>query len=85
MVNSYLLETLRETAATNRVQIAALISDLARSIDVLTADIQQEEARAGIQEVADPSYSTLARSLRRRRENIGATIASLHACFGTAA
>jgi hypothetical protein len=53
-------------------------------MDVLTADIEHEEARAGGQDVADPSYSTLARSLRTRRENIAATISSLQACFGRA-
>ena len=82
MMKSYLLETLRETAATNRVQIATLISDLMRSMDILTADIQHEEARAGVRNVTDPTYSALARSLRTRRENIGATIASLQARSG---
>ena len=77
MANSYLLETLRGTAAARRLQIATLIGDLSRSVDILSADIEHEEARAGMRDVADPAYPVLARSLRARRENIGATIASL--------
>jgi hypothetical protein len=79
MANSSLLETLRETAATNRLQIATLISDLTRSINFLTADIEHEEAHAGVRDLADPAYPVLARSLRMRRENIRATLASLEA------
>jgi len=77
MANSCLLETLRGTAATNKLQIATLIGDLSRSVDILSADIEPEEARAGVRDVSDPTYPVLARSLRARRENIGATIAML--------
>jgi len=76
MANSCLLETLRGTAATNKLQIATLICDLSR-LDILSADIEHEEARAGVRDVSDPTYPVLARSLRTRRENIGATIAML--------
>jgi hypothetical protein len=76
MANSCLLETLRGTAATNKLQIATLIGDLSR-LDILSADIEHEEARAGVRDVSDPTYPVLARSLRTRRENIGATIAML--------
>jgi len=79
MANSCLLETLRGTAATNKLQIATLIGDLSRSVDILSADIEHEEARAGVRDVSDPIYPVLARSLRARRENLGATIASLEA------
>ncbi|MEH2564069.1 hypothetical protein [Bradyrhizobium sp. AZCC 2289] len=77
MANSYLLETLQRTAATNELQIATLIANLSRSVDILTADIEHEETRAGVRDFSDPAYSVLARSLRTRRENIGATIAML--------
>jgi hypothetical protein len=77
MSNSYLLETPRRTAATNRLQIATLIGDLSRSVELLTADIEHEEARAGVRDVSAPTYPVLARSLRKRRANIGATIAIL--------
>ena len=79
MANPYRPETLRRTAATNRFQIATLIGDLWRSVEVLTADIEHEEMRSGVRNVADPNYPVLARSLRARRENLGATIASLEA------
>ena len=77
MANSYLSETLQETAAMNRLRIATLIADLSRSVAVLNVDIEHEETRAGIRDLSDPAYPTLARSLRRRRDNISATVASL--------
>ena len=79
MANSYLPETLRATAAVNRFRIAKLIADLTRTAAILTADIEHEEERAGVRDLADPAYPVLARSLRSRRENIEATIASLEA------
>jgi hypothetical protein len=79
MANPYQPETLRRTAAVNELQIATLIANLTRSLDILTADIGHEEERAGTRHLADPAYPVLARSLRARRDNIGATIASLKA------
>jgi hypothetical protein len=79
MANSYLRETLRGTAAVHGPQIATLIGSLSRSVELLTVDIDHEEARAGARDVSDPAYPALARSLRVRRENIRATIASLEA------
>ena len=79
MANSYRLETLRGTAAANRLQIATLIGSLSRSVALLTVDIEHEETRAGVRDLVDPTYPVLARSLRARRENLGATIASLEA------
>ena len=79
MVNSFLLETLRGTAAINRLQIATLIGNLSRTAEVLTVDIEYEEIRTGVRALTDGAYPVLARSLRTRRENIRATIASLEA------
>lgn len=79
MANSYLLETLQRTAATNRLQVATLIGNLSRTFELLTVDIEHEESRVGVRDVSDPTYPVLARSLRARRENIRATIASLEA------
>jgi hypothetical protein len=79
MANPYRPETLRGIAATNNLQIATLIGALSRSVEILTADIEHEEMYAGVSDLADPTYSVLARSLRARRKNIGATIASLEA------
>jgi hypothetical protein len=77
MAHSYLPETPRGTAAIKKLQIATLIGDLSRKADILTADIEYEEARAGVRDLSDPAYPVLARSQRARRENIGTTIASL--------
>jgi hypothetical protein len=77
MAHSYLPETPWGTAAINELQIAALIANLSRTVYFLTADIEHEEARAGVRDVSDCAYPVLARSLRKRRENIGATIAML--------
>jgi hypothetical protein len=79
MANSYRLETLRGTAEVNGLQIATLIGNLSRSVEMLTADIEREEKQAGVRELSDPTYPVLARTLRERRENIVATIASLEA------
>ena len=57
MENSYLLETLRGTAATNRLQIATLIGSLSRSVALLTVDIEHEEARSGVRDLSDPALS----------------------------
>jgi hypothetical protein len=78
MANSYLSETLRVTAATKRLQIATLITDLSRRVALLSADIEQEEQR-GVRDLGDPAYPLLARNLRTRRENLAVTIASLEA------
>ena len=77
MANPYRPETLQGMATTNKLQIATLVGDLWRSVEVLTADIEHEEMHSGVRNVTDPNYPALARSLRARRENIGATIASL--------
>jgi len=77
MANSFLIETLRETAAANRLQIATLIESLLRSVELLAVDIEHEEVRMGVRDLSDPSYPVLARSLRSRKDNIRATIASL--------
>jgi hypothetical protein len=79
MANSYLIETPRRTAAVNGLQIATLIGSLSRSVELLTVDIEHEEARAGVRDLADPAYPVLARSIRARRDNIRTTIASLEA------
>ncbi|MEH2495515.1 hypothetical protein V1294_001994 [Bradyrhizobium sp. AZCC 1678] len=79
MANSSLIETLRGTAAANRFQIATLIESLSRSVELLTVDIEHEETRAGVRDLSEPTYPVLARSLRSRRDNIRATLASLGA------
>jgi hypothetical protein len=58
-------------------RLNTLLSDLRRRVEVLTADIAQEEGRTQKFNDADPAYPPLARSLRTRRENLLATISTL--------
>ena len=55
MANSSPIETLRGTAAVNRLQIATLIESLLRSVELLTVDIEHEETRAGVRDLSDPT------------------------------
>ena len=57
MANSYLLETLRGTAAVNRLQIATLIGSLSRSVELLTVDIEHEENTGGSSRLVGPNVS----------------------------
>jgi len=50
----------------NHRRIATLIADLSRSVARLSVDIDHAETRAGIRDLSDPAYSTLARSLSLR-------------------
>ena len=79
MANSYPIETLRDALAINRLRIATLIRDLSRLVEILTADIEHEERRSGVRDLADRNYPVLARNLRARRDNMCATIATLEA------
>ena len=64
-------------------QINTLISNLARSVELLNLDIDFEEERARIRDFSDPAYPILARHLLTRRENLMETIAALQARVGT--
>ena len=77
MFQSYPVETLSNSPAIRRLQIATLIGNLSRSLYLLTVDIEHEEARVGVCDPSDPTYPVLARSLRARRDNIMATVAML--------
>ena len=79
---SYPFETVIILPAPRRQQIATLIGNLSRTVDILTADIEHEEAGVAARDLLDPTYPVLARSLRTRTDNIRATIASLEALLG---
>ena len=82
MFKSYPVETVIIVPAPRREQIAPLIGNLSRTVDILTADIEHEEARVGARDPLDPTYPVLARSLRTRTDYIRANIASLEALLG---
>lgn len=63
--------------ATKPAKLHALISDLRWRVQVLDADIQEEEQKARVFDPASASYPMLALTLRGRRENLIATIAAL--------
>jgi flagellar protein FliJ len=70
--------TSRATAARELAQIGTLIADLERFKELLEVDIETEEQGTSISDVSNPAYSTLARSLRTRRNNVHATLADLY-------
>ena len=58
-------------------RLRGLIDSLRNNLETMTADIEAEERASQICDVDNISYSTLARSLRVRRDNLEATINSL--------
>ena len=70
------LETLLNPPRT-AMKLHALISDLRWRVQLLDSDIQDEEKRTGISNVASTAYPILARNLRTRRGNLLATITVL--------
>ena len=63
--------------------LRALITDLHTQAQVLDNDIQEEQRRTGVFDAADVTYSTLARHLNARRDNLLATIRLLESQLGT--
>jgi hypothetical protein len=66
-----------ETSQRQSAVIATLVNDLTRTVQLLSCDIAIEEERTFIRDAADPQYSTLARALGKRRQNLNVTLASL--------
>ncbi|MGY4446609.1 hypothetical protein ACVWZR_001269 [Bradyrhizobium sp. i1.3.1] len=63
--------------ATIPTQLHVLISDLRWRTQMLDADIQEEERRAGISDPNNLAYPMLAQNLRARRDNLQVSIAIL--------
>lgn len=59
-------------------RLRGLIDSLRTNLETMTADIEAEERKSQVLDADDVGYSTLAKSLRRRRDNLEATISSLH-------
>jgi hypothetical protein len=70
-------ETLTNRYLTIQERTNRLVSDLRRLIQLLEHDINYEEVRTGIADIANSNYSVLARQLRGRRDNLAATICKL--------
>lgn len=63
--------------ATASLQLHALIADLNWRLQMLEADIAQEERNARNDDPGSPTYSMLALTLRARRDNLRNSIAML--------
>ncbi len=63
---------------------AKLVAALRETEDALLESIRAEEARTSLGDPNDPCYSMLARSMRRRAENLRMTIATLEAAHQAA-
>ncbi|QPF89898.1 hypothetical protein [Bradyrhizobium commune] len=62
---------------TTFLHLDALISDLQWRIQMLDADIREEEDKAGNADPGSATYSMLAQTMRTRRDNLRASIALL--------
>ena len=67
----------RFEATTTTTQLHALIADLRWRVQLLNSDIQDEERKAGVFDPASHAYPMLAQTLRGRRDNLQATVATL--------
>ena len=59
------------------LQTRRLIADIRRVVDILNVDIAQEETLTGVSDPTLPGYSTVAKALSARRENLECTLAAL--------
>lgn len=59
------------------LQTRRLIADIGRVVEIISSDIANEEALAGISDPSRPEYPILARALAARRANLLSTMASL--------
>ena len=62
---------------TSPTQLHALIADLRWRVNLLDSDIREEEQSAGVFDPANHAYPILAQTLRARRNNLLASIATL--------
>jgi hypothetical protein len=64
-------------AAHDVVQIETLIKRLARTAEIMDAEIGHEEQLSSVRDPGDPTYPMIARTLTARRDNLRASIVSL--------
>lgn len=65
------------SGAAGELRLDALIADLWWRVRLLNTDIIEEESRAGVFDVLQPTYPLLADNLRARRDNLISTIGVL--------
>jgi hypothetical protein len=70
------LETMRNDPRAT-MKLHALIADLRWRVQLLDSDVHEEEKKSGVFDACNVAYSTLARNLRARRDNLLGTITML--------
>lgn len=68
------MQEMSQSGASRGLQLSALIADLWWRVDLMNADILEEEGRAGVFDVRHPAYPIVAQNLRARREKLLSTI-----------
>ncbi|MCK1743489.1 hypothetical protein IVA80_22230 [Bradyrhizobium sp. 139] len=68
------MQEVSRSGITGELQLSALIADLWWRVDLLNSDILEEEAKAGLIDVRQPTYPLLALNLRARRDKLVSTI-----------
>jgi hypothetical protein len=71
------MQEVSRSGITGELQLSALIANLWWRVDLMNSDILEEEAKAGVFDVRQPSYPLLALNLRGRRHNLLSTIYAL--------
>lgn len=70
-------EMQNRTLAREVSQISTTIAEMERAVQILDADIAAEEQRTGINDRTHFAYSTAARNMISRRDNLKTTISLL--------
>jgi hypothetical protein len=71
------MQHMSQTGIRGWAKLETLVAELRRRAELMSADIEEEEARTEIFDVYDQRYSMLARALRARRGNLLDTVATL--------
>lgn len=71
------MQEVSRSGTAGELRLDALIADLWWRVRLINTDILEEEARAGVFDVHQPTYPLLALNLRARRDNLVSTIGVL--------
>ena len=71
------MQEVSRSGITGELPLNALIADLWWRVDLMNSDILEEEAKAGVFDMRQPTYPLLALNLRARRDNLISTIYAL--------
>ncbi|MGL9620395.1 hypothetical protein QRQ56_20460 [Bradyrhizobium sp. U531] len=71
------MQEVSRSGTAGELRLDGLIADLWWRVRLLNTDILEEEAKAGVFDVLQPTYPMLALNLRARRDNLVSTIGVL--------